>query len=495
MADNAILMGNRSVSVLDANGNPVSGEEAAKIAIPGLQQMRGDASPAGAAAPGSVNVNPLKAGASWYNEHMGNLAGAGAYGLDQVINPVARAVGFEPTPFKSVEEAQAKAKGLVPNTPSGVATQVAGGPLVGRFGLIGGTAIGTGGGAAVEGLSGGDPVKGAITGGVGTAVPGVLGKATNAGVAVLQKIATKTGLRDVTAATAQRMLDGLEEDAPTLYNALKKLPGSAPAKLAQMHDPDVWQGSMGKLMDQVEKPIIKAVPQIPARVQPASKEVFPGLTKEQAAKMAAIGLRPPGSQAVVTGKPKMVSMEDALKELKDLKADAAKAYDPAHPQLTRQLREAADDWENRIVQEVNKVNPALAQNWAKAVDQYNRAMRYKELSLASIENAGASASQTPFDVGGLIRRYWAGSGSYQPSRLPGFNKHFFPGEPGSAMEVEDPGLYARAFMPMGAKFNIPVPKFVTQPGVQYGAPNAAAGVANAARAGVIPLSETAQRQR
>jgi hypothetical protein len=492
--DKPILMGNRSISVLDAQGNPVSGDEAARIAIPGMQQTQGMQSPDGGGSPGL-----LRQGSNWYNEHMGNLAGTAAYGADKVINPVARAMGFEPTPFSSIKEAQDKAKGLTPTTPSGVAAQLLGGPLVSKLGVIKGVATGAAGGAALEGASGGDPSAGAINGVVGTAIPAVVSGGTNLLATASQKLATKAGIRAaVTEPQAARMLAGMKEDAPALYKAINAQAGSSPAKLSQIHDADVWDNSMGALMRKAENPIIKALPEIPHPVQPPSAPfMFPGATAEQSAKMAAMGIRMPGSPVTGPAKPVMMKMEDALSQLKDMKTDASKAFDPAHPGLGRELRQAANDWEEKIVRAVNNVRPDLAKNWADAMDQYNKGMRYRELGKASLTNADPEAAGTPFDTSGLLKHYWNNAGDYHPSTLPGFNRHFFTGEPGAQPIASDPGLYARMFMPGPAhiKANIPTPHTITIPGAQYGAPNLADILGTAARSGVLNLSETASGRR
>jgi hypothetical protein len=503
MADNdkPILMGNRSVSVLNAQGEPVSGEEAARIALPGMQQTNGLGGQE-ASEPGL-----LRRGASWYNEHMGNLAGTAAYGADKVINPVARAMGFEPTPFGSIEEAQAKAKGLTPTTPAGVAAQLVGGPLVSRLGPLKGVAAGTAGGAALEGASGGDPMAGAVTGFTGTAIPAAVGGATNLLATVGQKIATKAGIRaQVTEPQAARMLQGMKEDVPALYAKLKGLPGSSPAKLSQIHDSDVWDESMGALMKKAEDPIIKAVPTITAPAQVAAPKYVE--TPEMAAVRKGLGLRkgepPPGgwdkyipghSESMPDANTQTMPMADALSQLKNMKADASKAYDPAHPALGREMREAARDWEEKIVRAVNAKDSTLAKNWADAMDQYNKAVRYRELGKAALTDANPEAAGSPFDTSGLLRHFWANAGDYHPSVLPGFNRHFFTGEPGAQPTITDPGLYARMFGPAGVKANIPVPKGVTIPGQQYGAPNVADLLSTAARSGVINLSETASGRR
>lgn len=488
-----ILLGNRSVSVLDAQGNPVEGEEAARIAIPGLQQS---AQTGGSAAgPGY-----LRSAANWYNEHMGNLAGSLAYGADKVVNPVASALGFNPTPFESIEQAQAKAKGLTPTTPSGVATQLLGGPLVGKLGAVKGVAAGTLGGAALEGASGGDPMAGVATGFAGTAVPAAVGGAVNTVAKGVQKMTTSSGIREkVIEPWAQKVLAGLKEDVPALYNAVRGTVGSAPAKLARIHDPEVWDDAMGGLMRKAEAPIIEAVPEIPSPVQPPPAPfVYPGATAAQAAKLQALGVPAPGTSVHSVGpaRPVMMKMADALEKLKQMKADARDAFDPQNPAASKPLRDAAREWENSIMAQVRQHAPDLADQWQNAMAQYSRGLRYQELGKAGHVGAEPTAQGTPFSPEGVVRQYFAQPARYAASKLPGLNRQLFPGnELGAQPSIADPNIYARAFLPAGAKFNIPTPKLVTQPGQSYGAPALADIASDLARSGVINLSETASGRR
>lgn len=486
-----ILMGNRSVSVLDAQGNPVEGEEAARIAIPGMQQLQTSTG-------GSPGL--LRQGSNWYNEHMGNLAGSAAYGADKIVNPIARAMGFAPTPFASIEEAQAKAKGLTPTTPSGVAAQLLGGPLVKGAGVIKGVAAGGLGGAALEGASGGDPAMGAVNGVAGTAIPAAVGGAVNLVAKGGQKLATATGIREkVVEPWAQKFMDAMKEDVPALYKAVQGTGGSAPAKAAQIHDPKVWDNAMGGLMRNAEKPIIKLVPEIPSPVQPPPAAfVYPGATPAQSAKMAALGVPAPGTSTASVGpaRPVMMKMADALDQLKQLKADARDAFDPQNPAASKALRDAAREWEQAITTQIRQHAPDLADAWQAAMKQYNMGIRYQELGKAALAGAEPTAAGSPFSPEGLVRHYFTAPGRYAQSQLPGLNRQMFPGnELGAQPTVADPSIYARAFLPMGAKFNIPTPKLVTQPGQSYGAPNLADILATAARSGVLNLSENASGRR
>ncbi len=489
-----VPLGRNSAEVVkfDSDGNriAVDPEQAARDVI-GSANASGD------------HPSILQQGASWFNEHMGNLAGTIGAGADQIVNPVLRATGLTDKAPMSIEEAQAKAKGLVPSTPSGVAAMLLGGPLASRLGLIRGTVAGAAGGAALEGAAGGSPTVGAINGGIGTALPAVVGKAVNTVAQAGQKLATKVGLRqEVVEPYAQRVLDGMKEDVPALYNAVKDLPGSAPAKLAAIHDPQV-SSVMGQAMRDAEAPIIRAMPEI-ANPAPSGATSTPNmgrlvLTPQQ---QAALSRMPPEMQARVAAQaralsgqpaapqqPTSIQTENAFATLKQLKADARDAFDPMNPAASKPLRDAAATYEQKLMAAIEAVDPKLAKAWADAMAQYNRGLRYQELGKAALQGADPTAQGTPFSPEGLVRHYFAAPGRYAPSQLPGFNRSFFQGtELGAQPVITDPSVYARA--PLGSvKAKIPLGQFVTRPGQQYGAPKTAAALEQAARTGLIDLTE------
>jgi hypothetical protein len=489
-----VLMGNRSVQAWDAQGNPVSGSQAAQIGLQGLNQG------AGQTTPGSNGVvrDTLK---EWFDtgrDAVTNVVGkAGQYSpIDVAQMGVSKATGGTvpmPTPMVSDEKAAKFSKMVVPQTPAAAITMAAAGPLAGKIGALAATPIMAGAGALANAATGENPAMGAVTGAGGTALPAAVSGLANKVAAAGQKVVTKSGIRDIAVTYADKVLNGLKEDVPALYNAIKGAAGSAPAKLLQMHDPEVWKDSMGGLMRKAESPIIKVIPEIPAPVQPPPVPfVYPGATAEQAEKLAALGIRAPGAPS---GPPKIVMMKTAtaFSQLKTLKADARAAYDPTNPAQSKALRDSADQWQDKIMEAVESHDPTLADNWQTAMGQYNRGLLYTTLSKSAVKTASPTAGGTPFDETALIRHYLSSPGRYAPSKLPGLNRNLFPGEVGAGPEIADPSLYARAFLPMGAKFNIPTPKFATVPGEQYGAPDAARILGDAARAGVFNLTSTGQR--
>lgn len=482
MAD-PILMGNRSVQVFDANGKPVDGTQGAAIALQGLQQG------AGATAPETAGPSGFK---DQLTHAVGGLMDAASTPVRELasgnVNPVDIVNKLKERLGAPGEGAQAVAKRVVPQSPAAAAMLALGGPVTKSLGVMKGAGALAGTGAAINAATGDNPLEGAASGAASALVPAAVSGTVNKGAEIAQKLVTKSGIRDIAEHYADRLLAGMKEDAPALYNAVKGAAGSAPSKLVRALDPETWQNSMGSLMEKAEKPIIKAVPQIPSPTQPPPTQgVWPGATPAQVAKMQALGMPTPGTSVARVQAPVMMKTEEALAQLKQLKADARDAFDPANPAASKSLRDAARDLEQRIFSAVKQADPQLAANWQQAAAQYNQGLRYQELVKAGVSKAEPSASGTPFNPDSVVRHYFTAPGRYAPSRMPGLNRNLFPGETGVSPELSDPSLYARAFLPFGAKFNIPTPKIATVPGKQYGAPELADILGNAARVGVVNL--------
>src|SRR5262245_34266577 len=97
-------------------GMQISDEEAAQAYLQALKSSQ----PAAPAQPEQTSL--LSQGARAFNQGFGNVVGAGAYGLDQLARPVqAPGILSEESRFPSLQAAQTKAQGMLPNTAGGVA--------------------------------------------------------------------------------------------------------------------------------------------------------------------------------------------------------------------------------------------------------------------------------------------------------------------------------------------------------------------------------------
>jgi hypothetical protein len=391
---------------------------------------------------------------------------------------------------------QSVAPYIVPQTPAAALTLAAGGPATRALGPVKAALGMAGAGAAANAVTGDSPVGGAVTGAAGTAIPAAVTGATSKAIELGRRFMGKAGERAaITEPWAQRFLDGMKEDVPHLHDAVRNMPGSAPARAAAIHDDAVFDAALRPQMDRAENLIAQSVPQVPNPFPSAA--AGPTLTSQQ---QVALSRMPPAMQAQVRAQmarvsgvapqadDTMISTTEAFKRWHDAKAAADEAYKADVPGASKHLRDIEAAWEQAILK---AAPPEMGHLWTAARAEFGRGMRYRELGQSALAGADPTAAGTPFDPSAVVAKTFGDPSKYSPSVVPGFHKNFWgSAEQGAQPTVAKPDIYGRAFLGY-AKANIPMPGYATLPGQTPKpglSPTAEAHLGGATRAGIVSLS-------
>jgi hypothetical protein len=307
------------------------------------------------------------------------------------------------------------------------------------------------------------------------------------GAGMAASLRTKAGIREtVDLPWAKRFLDGMKEDVPALWETVKSTAGSAAAKAATIQDPKTFDSALRPQMDRIEHSIAAAAPKVQVPNQPAAPPGGPsaGIPPDLMARFQQMN---PGIAAPQAGAPQMIDTTEAFTKWKAAASKAIGSYDRTNPGASFQFRQEARAWEQAIEQ---AAPPHLVDVWKAARAEFGRALRYREIGQQALATAEPTAAGTPFNTQGVVAHIYSDPQRYAPSRIPGFHQNFFRGvEQGAQPVINDPGLYARMFMPGPAhiKANIPTPKSVTLPGQTGGAPVTSDVLSGLTKGGIMGL--------
>lgn len=375
------------------------------------------------------------------------------------------------------------AKNIVPQTPAVAATMAALGPLS-KLGLLKGAIASSAAGAGANAVAGEDAGQGAIEGAAGHVLPRAVAPALNWVSGIAGRVGGKMGMMTAEGQQhAGKILHAINEDVPELAAAAAGKGRSPSEQLLRIQDAAVGPKALGTMMDVSEKPIEKAlpnaqfvIPKAPSASAPAAAAASPLTPAQQLYNganptvQAAIRKANPGidfSQASAQGAaPETVGIGTALRELKNLKAEAREVYSPDNPLASVETTKRAKQLEDDIYGVVNAHDPDMAAAWKMAMDKYGKGLDY--LGLANKTIQGQSAAHSPVDIAGSVNHILQNARDFSQSRMPGLWNHLpnQGAEMGTQSIVNDPMGYARVFVPGPAHFkaNLPSPVTITRPG-------------------------------